>query len=200
MLSVSPSPLYFVRLFFSQLLFVSLNPVCWKNEGSSRPGSSGANCLKFFLLAKVFCNALQNSSGIALLALDVLCGLDTVGSFNENLVCWRICLGRWLLGAFHAGPCSSNCSSHPKEPGSGFALLWAMRGLDRQLLLSLSRCFAGVAVGYCIANSFPRDCLQTGTSSRRQWPLLLHRGRLWLAVALSVSAARAVSARAQRSL
>lgn len=100
MLSVSPSPLYFVRIFFSQLLFVNLNPVCWKNEGSSRPGSSGANCLKFFLLAKVFCNALQNSSRIALLALDVLCGLDTVGSFNEVLVCWRICLGHWLHGDF----------------------------------------------------------------------------------------------------
>jgi len=53
--------------FFSQFLFVNLNPICWKNEGSSRPGSSGANCLKFLLLAKLFCNALQNSSRIALL-------------------------------------------------------------------------------------------------------------------------------------
>ena len=89
----SISPLL-CQAFFSQLLFVNLNPVHWKNEGSSRPGSSGANCLKFFLLAKVFCNALQNSSRIALLALDVLCGLDTVGRFNEILVCWRICLSR----------------------------------------------------------------------------------------------------------
>lgn len=89
----SISPLL-CQAFFSQLLFVNLNPVCWKNEGSSQPGSSRANCLKFFLLAKVFCNALQNSGRIALLALDVLCGLDTVGSFKEILVCWRICLGR----------------------------------------------------------------------------------------------------------
>lgn len=97
--SISPN---FVRVFFlSQLLFVNLNPVCWKNEGSSRPGSSGANCLKFFLLAKVFCNALQNSGRIALLALDVLCGLDTAGGFNEVLVCWRICLSHWLQGDFH---------------------------------------------------------------------------------------------------
>lgn len=92
---------FFFFSFFSLLLFVNLNPVCWKNEGSSRPGSSGANCLKFFLLAKVFCNALQNSSRIALLALDVLCGLDTAGSFNEVLVCWRIRLSPWLQGVFY---------------------------------------------------------------------------------------------------
>lgn len=63
----SISPLLCQAFFFSQFLFVNLNPICWKNEGSSRPGSSGANCLKFLLLAKLFCNALQNSSRIALL-------------------------------------------------------------------------------------------------------------------------------------
>lgn len=63
----SISPLLCQAFFFSQFLFVNLNPICWKNEGSSRPGSSGANCLKFLLLAKLFCNALQNSSRIVLL-------------------------------------------------------------------------------------------------------------------------------------
>lgn len=88
MLSVSPSPLYFVQAFFfffilSYYLSTQIQ-FAGKKEGSSRPGSSGANCLKFFLLAKVFCNALQNSSRIALLALDVLCGLDTVGSLMRS--------------------------------------------------------------------------------------------------------------------
>ena len=68
------------------------------------------------------------------------------------------------------------------------------------LLFSLSCCVAGVAVGYCIANSFPLDCLQIGTSSRRQRPLFLYQGKLWVAVALFVPAAKAVSARAQCSL
>lgn len=35
--------LFLFFFFSSQLLFVSLSPVCWKNEGSSRPGASGAN-------------------------------------------------------------------------------------------------------------------------------------------------------------
>lgn len=117
MLLVSPSLLYFVRLFSSQLLFVNLNPVCWKNEGSSRPSSSEANCLKFFLLAKVFCNALQNSSRIALLALDVLCGLDTAGSFNETLVAGEFVSAVDFTETCIPCPPSCNCSSHPKKYG-----------------------------------------------------------------------------------
>lgn len=56
------------------------------------------------------------------------------------------------------------------------------------LLFSLSCCLAGVAVDFCITNSFPWDHLQIGASSRRQQPLFLFQGKLWVSAALFVPA------------